>query len=105
LDENKEICNTPNTGLWFDKKYYPADTDNAGKILIPYGTLLLTSQALLVHNGFTQVEEFTRLLQDYTLDVIYFVHNESLLMGNEAKVLIRPILKINGRKCSLKILK
>jgi len=35
LDENKKVCISDRTGVWFDSKYYPADKAT-GRIFIPY---------------------------------------------------------------------
>jgi len=44
-------------------------------------------------------------MEYYALDCGFIVHPESFLMGNEATILIRPVLKINDRKCDLSLLK
>jgi len=36
LDQNKEICKGPRTGIWFQREYYEANAEN-GRIFIPYG--------------------------------------------------------------------
>ena len=59
----------------------------------------------MVNNGFAQLAEFSRQTENYSLNVAYFVLNETILMGNEAKILLRPMLKVNERVCTLKALK
>lgn len=91
--------------MWFQNKFYKADPAKNGKIIIPYDKEETSDKAILVNNGFAQLAEFHRLTEKYYLDCGYFIQNESLLMGNEAKLLLRPVLKVNDRQCTLKALK
>ena len=43
--------------------------------------------------------------ENYSFQASYIVNHESLLLGKEAQIIVRPILKVNDRKCSLKTLK
>ena len=49
--------------------------------------------------------DFNRLTETYDLKVNYILHPEAILMGNEAKVLIKTELTVNDRVCDLKLLK
>jgi len=49
--------------------------------------------------------DFNRLTETYDLKCSYILHPESLLMGNEAKILIKTHLAVNDRPCDLKLLK
>ncbi len=51
LDENKQICCGPKTGIFFDGQYYPSNEEKGGKIFIPYGSVKL-DKAILINNGF-----------------------------------------------------
>ena len=33
LDENKEICKSENTGMWYMNQYFKVDPDKGGRIL------------------------------------------------------------------------
>lgn len=105
IDENREICKGDDAGLWFENKFYKAQPEKNGRIVIPYEKSFASGRAILVNNGFAQLTEFKRLTESYSLNVGYFVLNESLIMGNEAKILVRPVLKINDRPCTLRALK
>lgn len=105
IDENKDICKGDDAGLWFQGKFYKADPEKNGKIVIHYEKSSATDKAILVNNGFAQLAEFCRMTENYSLDVAYLLENETLLMGNEAKILLRPVLKVNDRICTLKALK
>ena len=49
--------------------------------------------------------EFERATEEYKLVVAFVQHPESVLMGQESTILVRPQLLINGRTCHLSILK
>lgn len=83
--------------MWFQNKFFKANPEKNGRIVIPYEPSPASGKAILVNNGFAQLAEFNRLTENYTLNVAYFVLNESIVMGNEAKVLLRPVLKVNDR--------
>lgn len=91
--------------MWFENKFYKAQPEKNGRIVIPYQKSFASGKAILVNNGFAQLTEFTRQTENYSFDVGYFVLNESLIMGTEAKILVRPVLKVNDRPCTLRALK
>ena len=91
--------------MWFENRFYKAKPEKNGRIVIPYEKSASSGKAILVNSGFAQLAEFNRMTENYTLNVGYFVIGESLIMGNEAKILVRPILKVNERICTLKALK
>ena len=72
---------------------------------IPYEKNQTTNKTILIHDGFAQLTEFKRMSENYTFDVVYIVQSESLLMGKEAEILLKPCLKVNDRKWNLNILK
>lgn len=91
--------------MWFQNKFYKANPEKNGRIIIPYEPSPASGKAILVNNGFAQLAEFNRLTENYFLNISYFVLNESILMGNEAKILLRPVLKVNDRVWTLRALK
>jgi hypothetical protein len=40
--------------------------------------------------------------EKYELDLYYHINSESILVGQEAHILVRPSLTINGRKTNVK---
>ena len=105
LDENREICTGERTGMWFDNNYFKSDPENGGRIILPYEKYERNDKSILIHNEFAQLADFTRLTETYSLNCKYVLHPESLLMGMESKILIRPQFTVNGRPCDLKLLK
>ena len=74
--------------------------------MIPYEKYGSSSNAILVHDGFSHFERnFNRLSEEYRLNTAFVLHSESLVMGNEATLLIKPVLTLNGRECDLALLK
>lgn len=59
----------------------------------------------MIHRGFAELTHFTLKSERYDLRASFFINHESLLVGNQTKVLIRPNLTINGRKASMEKLK
>lgn len=52
LDENKEICKTENTGIFFENNYFKCDPEAGGRVLIPYEKRQTQSKAILLYDGF-----------------------------------------------------
>jgi hypothetical protein len=104
IDENREICIGEGTGLYFKNQFFKADQDKGGRILIPFEKFRITDNAILVHNDFAQLVQFTRHAENYSLEVAYIIPPENLIMGNQASVILRPCLKVNNRKCTIESL-
>lgn len=98
INEEHQICNSDDTGIWLQNQFFKADVKNGGRILIPFEKYKTTDQVILVHDGFAHLETFKRLSEEYQFDSIFILHPESLVMGNEATLLIRPKLTLNNRK-------
>jgi hypothetical protein len=98
LDENKDICKTSNTGMWYKNSYYKADTEKGGRIIIPYQKQESSGSAILIYDGFAQLAQFRQMAENYSFDCSYVAHPESMLMGREAEILLKPSLKVNSRK-------
>ncbi|CDW90653.1 UNKNOWN [Stylonychia lemnae] len=105
LDEKKQICNGPKTGIYFDGQYFKANEEQGGKIFISYGKSALESKAIVMNNDFAQLCDFQRETEQYEFNAWMHLCKESVLIGNKAQIIIRPTLLINGRQAPLKILK
>jgi hypothetical protein len=105
LDENKKICNGPQTGIHFEGQYYEAQQEKNGRIFIPYGSSVQANKCVLMNDGFAMLGSFTRLTEQYSLKVAMALNHEEVLLGQKASVMIRPSLFINGRAASLELLK
>lgn len=100
LDDNREICWGEDTGIYYRNQFFKAKEEKGGQIIIPYEKYQSIGNAILVHDNFAQLVEFTRYAENYSLDVAYIINPESLLMGNQATIILKPTLKVNNRKWS-----
>lgn len=90
VDGNKQICKSKNeTGLFFDNRFFKANP-TTGQIVVPYSSSSLEAKAVITHEGFSSICEFERLEEKYTLQAAFIVHEEAFMIGNKAKILIRP---------------
>lgn len=106
LDHKQNILMGDKTGIWLDKKFYPAKESNKGIIFIPFNKdYAKTETVIMIHEGFSQLSEFHRASESYEFDLNYHMNSESILMGQEASILLRPKLSINGRRIQTKLLK
>ena len=90
LDENKQICKSTNTAMWYKNQYFKADPEKGGRIIIPYQKSQSSGKTILIHDGFAQLSEFRQMAENYSFDVGYIAHPESMLMGKEAEILLKP---------------
>lgn len=103
LDDNKNICCGPKTGVWFQNQYYEAKEN--GKIFIPYGKTKVQDKVIMINNEFAQLAEFERNTETYNFSAWIYLNPESILIGNNAQVIVKPSLSINGRQASVALIK
>ena len=58
----------------------------------------------MIHKGFAQLGNFIKKTENYEFQSHFYLNSESLLVGQESKILICPKLFINGRKASVGLL-
>ena len=104
IDHNRAVCNSKRAGLWIDGKFYPADKKD-GSICIPYAKQRQVYKTIMINDDFAQLTEFDRKTENYdSFKVFYHLNFESMLVGSQAQILVKPILNINGRKTSVALL-
>jgi hypothetical protein len=103
-DELHDVCNTKSTGLWFKDTFYTPDP-NTGGIMIPYMRQTYSENCILVHEGFAELANLEITDENYSLTGFFHFNHESLMMGNTAKIFVKPYLTINGREAKLENLK
>ena len=59
----------------------------------------------MIHNDFAQLESFTQSTEVYTFSAKMNLTDESLLMGSTTKIVVTPMLHLNGMKADLSLLK
>ena len=48
LDDKKNVCSGPKTGLWFDGQYFAADPGKGGRILVPFSKQAKSAKAIVM---------------------------------------------------------
>ena len=107
LDENQNILKGENTGIWIENKFYKSNLEN-GSIFIPFNpNIIYTLNVIAKHENFCDLNEINfNEINSYTLDGMFIFNRESILIGNNLKVLFRPFLYNNKMKVNdLSILK
>ena len=103
LDEDNKICKGEKTGLWINNVWYPSIKDS-GAILIPYS--INENIFILKHNDFCCLETNISIPDEtYNFDGLFIINEESFIMGNVTKVLVRPYLFVCEELCPLENLK
>ncbi|MFP6765316.1 MAG: hypothetical protein VB858_16930, partial [Planctomycetaceae bacterium] len=100
LDEDNQLC--PQATLWLSGTEYRADRD--GLIVVPYSNRPARQTMVLRHDGFSALATFQHQAETYSLDAGLYVDRESLVTGAQAKLVVRPVLRLNGTPISLKVL-
>jgi hypothetical protein len=104
VNESSEVCNTKSTGLWFKNTFYTAEPTTGG-IMIPFMRQTFNENCILVHEGFAELANLIITEERYQLSGFFHFNHESLMMGNTAKILVKPYLTINNREARLDNLK
>ena len=63
IDDSRNICKEPGTGLWLQNTFYAAKED--GSIFIKYSKAEIATKVIMVHGDFAQLGEFTRKTESY----------------------------------------
>ena len=51
------------------------------------------------------MSEFERQTETYSFKALFSVNSESILIGNKAELMVKPVLKINNRQTGVELLK
>jgi hypothetical protein len=100
LDENSVALK--NASIWLGGREYASDKD--GAITIPFTARPSRQTILLRHGELTTLEAFDHREESYAFTAGLFVDRESLVRRNEAQLLIRPSLRIQGAPASLSLI-
>ena len=101
LDEENKILKGEKTGLWLNNIWYPSIKDT-GAILIPYS--VKGNICILKHDDFCTLEKGIPE-ESYEFKGQFIINEESFIMGNVAKILVRPYLFVCNELCPLENLK
>jgi len=104
LDPNREVVEQ-GAKLYLGGRWYESDASNGGRIIIPYGKHSETMKVVISALGTAQFSDFARQAESYEMKVSFCLFPESIIMGQKAKLLVRPRLLCCGRRCSPKLLR
>ena len=103
LNEDNKICKGEKTGLWVNNVWYPSIRDT-GAILIPYS--VKGDFFILKHEDFCCLETNISIPEEkYDFNGLFIINEESFIMGNVTKILVRPYLYVCDELCPLESLK
>ena len=103
IDEDNKICKGENTGLWINNVWYPCIKDT-GAILIPYS--INGNIFVLKHEDFCCLQTNISIPDEkYNFNGFFIINEESFIMGNVTKILVRPYLYVCDELCPLEYLK
>jgi hypothetical protein len=88
--------------LWLSGHEYPSDKD--GDIAVPYSNQPGRQPIVLTHNGFSALHTFNHLAEAYRLDAGFYIDRESLVDGETARLIVRPLLTVNNMPVDVKLL-
>ena len=104
LDESKNVCAKPGTGIFIDNKFLEIDP-KTGSIRIPFAKQALNKQVILVHDGFAFADRVYVPAEQYSMKNAVIFNDEGLVAGRRARFIIRTALELNGRPMSVRKLK
>ena len=100
LDE--ENHRLPDARAWLGGREFTPD--EKGRILVPFSTQPRGDALVVYQNGFASLVRFNHLAETYDLQAGLYVDRESLIRREKALIALRPVLRVNGRPASLKLL-
>ena len=100
LDENNNKLD--DAAIWLAGHEYTADED--GLVTVPFSNKPGRQAIILSHNGFSSLDHFQHVSEEYSLRAGIYVDRASLLNRKKAKVLVHPALYLNGEPVTLGLL-
>ena len=103
LDEDNKILKGDQTGLWINNVWFPSFKDT-GAILIPYSTK--GNKLILKYKDFCCLGEDINIpREEYRIDGEFIINEESFIIGNITKILVKAYLYVCDEICPLENLK
>ena len=87
---------------WLGGREFAAGKE--GRILVPFTTAPKSENLVVRKDGFATLVRFNHLAETYALKAGVYVDREALIRREKALVAVRPVLTVNGRPASLKLL-
>ncbi|MCX6927806.1 MAG: hypothetical protein NT154_32045 [Verrucomicrobia bacterium] len=92
----------PDARGWLGGREFVPGSD--GRIVVPFSTQPQPETIIVQQGGFASIVRFNHLAENYELNAGIYVDRESLIRREKAQVAVRPVLRVNGRPTSLKLL-
>jgi len=102
LDESG--AKVPDAALWMAGHLYAADKDD-GTITVPFTNSPKRQDIVLMHKGAASLAAFNHQSESYGFQCGFYVDREALLRRRQAKLVVRPQLRLGGTPISLSLLK
>jgi hypothetical protein len=99
INENKEVCTGPKTGLIIDGKMNRVNEQ--GFILMPFNDANLNTKPILTHNGFGFLGSLAMATENYTLRNAVLFNEESIVNGRKLKLILKNKLFLNDTPITL----
>jgi len=87
---------------WLGGREFTAEQD--GRIIVPFTTAPKSENLVVRQGDFATLVRFDHLAETYALKAGVYVDRESLIRREKALIAVRPVLTVNGRPASLKLL-
>ncbi len=82
----------------------PFTAGKDGRIVVPFTAEPKTETIVIEHRGFSTITRFDHQQETYALKAGVYVDREALVRRATARIAVRPVLLVNGRPTSLKLL-
>tara|TARA_B100001115_G_scaffold116746_1_gene86853 strand:- start:1781 stop:8269 length:6489 start_codon:yes stop_codon:yes gene_type:complete len=92
----------PQASIWLEGTEY--SPDKQGVIRIPFTNRPGKRDLVLRDGSFCALSQFDHLAESYELDSAFHIDREALVKGATAKVILRPLLRLNGYPVSTNLL-
>jgi hypothetical protein len=100
LDESGK--RVPDASGWLGGREFPADKES--RILVPFTTAPKSDVIVIRKGDFATLVRFDHMAEAYALKAGVYVDREALIRREKALIALRPVLAVNGRPASLKLL-
>jgi hypothetical protein len=87
---------------WLGDRDFAPGAD--GRVLVPFSTEPRAERIVIRRGDFAALVSFDHLAESYSLEAGIYVDREALIRREKAQVAVRPVLRVNGRPASLKLL-
>lgn len=97
FDEKNEVVT--DASIWLDGHEY-RPTQN-GKIVVPFGVANASNTIIISRGNVVSLNPWGQAAEEYSFSTRFYVDRESLLTRKTAKLIIRPILTLNGSRVAI----